>query len=121
MNYTAISLLEKVDKFSERFCPKIVAQMNDVHFKVVRVLGDFVWHSHDETDETSLVLDGELRIDFRDGAVVLRSGDLFVVPKGKEHKPYAAAECKLVLIEPAGTVNTGNAGGDLKAPDNVWI
>src|SRR2546430_1525454 len=121
MQYEAISLLGKFAKFSDHYRPRVVAEMNDYQFKVVRVQGDFVWHSHEETDETFLVLDGELTIDFRDGAVVLGRGDMFVVPKGKEHKPIAVKECKLLLIEPRGTVNTGKAGGPLTAPDDVWV
>jgi mannose-6-phosphate isomerase-like protein (cupin superfamily) len=121
MQYESISLLDKFGKFSDHFRPRVVAEMNDYQFKVVRVLGDFVWHSHEETDECFLVLDGELTIAFRDGEVVLRSGDLFVVPKGQEHRPRATEECKLLLIEPAGTVNTGQAGGHLTAPNDVWI
>ena len=122
MPYQAISLAEKFSKFSDRFAPKVIAQMNDYQFKLVRVEGDFVWHSHEETDETFLVIDGELTIEFRDGRVELKPGDLFVVPKGKEHKPYASSECRIMLIEPVGTVNTGNAGdGKLTAPNDVWI
>ena len=83
--------------------------------------GDFVWHAHADTDETFIVLEGELVIEFRDGAVRLRAGEMFVVPKGKEHKPIAAADCKIMLIEPAGTVNTGDAGGARTAPNDVWI
>lgn len=121
MHYEAVSLRDKFTKFTEQFQPKVVAQMNDTQFKIVRVEGDFVWHSHAETDETFLVLEGELRIDFRDGAVALREGDLFVVPRGVEHKPFAARECKMMLIEPAGTRNTGDAGGERTAPNDVWI
>ncbi|HEX6178082.1 MAG TPA: cupin domain-containing protein [Thermoanaerobaculia bacterium] len=96
--------------------------MNDYCFKLARVQGDFVWHSHADTDETFIVLEGELAIDFRDGRVVLKAGDLFIVPKGKEHKPFAAAECRIMLIEPLGVRNTGEAaGGALTAPDDVWI
>ena len=121
MTYHAINLEEKLSKFTEYFSPKIVAQMNDYHFKLGKFQGDFVWHSHPETDEAFLVLAGEMRIDFRDGSVTLRAGELFVVPRGVEHKPFAARECRLLLVEPTGTVNTGNAGGDLTAEDNVWI
>lgn len=121
MSYQAVSFREKFGKFTERFQPKVIAQMNDVQFKLVRVEGDFVWHSHAETDETFIVMEGELTIDFRDGAVTLRSGEMFVVPRGVEHKPFAASECKIMLIEPAGTVNTGDAGGDRTAPNDVWI
>ncbi|HEY5611579.1 MAG TPA: cupin domain-containing protein [Thermoanaerobaculia bacterium] len=117
-----MSLEEKFARFSDQFRPKIVAQMNDYQFKLVRAEGEFVWHSHADTDETFLVLEGELAIEFRDGRVVLEPGDLFVVPKGKEHKPYAATECKLMLIEPSGVRNTGDAmASALTAPDDVWI
>jgi mannose-6-phosphate isomerase-like protein (cupin superfamily) len=121
MSYAPISIDEKFTRFTEQFQPKVIAQMNDVQFKLVRVEGDFVWHSHEHTDETFLVLDGELTIDFRDGRVVLGPGEMFVVPKGKEHKPFAATECRLMLIEPAGTVNTGDAGGERTAANDVWI
>ncbi|HVR38115.1 MAG TPA: cupin domain-containing protein [Thermoanaerobaculia bacterium] len=121
MSYTPISLRDKFAKFSERFQPKVIAQMNDYQFKLARVEGDFVWHSHEHTDETFLVLEGQLTIDFRDGRVVLNEGEMYVVPKGKEHKPYAASECKIMLIEPAGTRNTGEVGGERTAPDDVWI
>lgn len=122
MQYEPVTLLRKFELFTETFRPKVVAQMNDVQFKVVRVHGEFVWHAHPETDEVFLILDGGLRIEFRDGSVELRAGDLFVVPKGKEHRPIATSECKIVLIEPVGTVNTGDAErGALTAPDDVWI
>ncbi len=122
MKYSAINLKEKLTRFSEHWSPKIIAQMNDYHFKLVKFQGDFVWHSHDDTDETFIVLDGEMSIDFRDGKVDLKAGEMFVVPKGVEHKPFAEKECKVMLVEPAGTINTGNAdGGDLTAEDNVWI
>ena len=122
MQYEPISLAQKFSKFSERYQPKVVAQMNDYQFKLARVEGDFVWHSHADTDETFLVIDGQLRIDFRDGSVTLGPGEMFVVPRGREHKPFAAAECKIMLIEPAGTVNTGDAArNDRTAPGDVWI
>jgi len=121
VNYAPISLASKFEKFRERFQPKVIARMNDYEFKLARVEGEFVWHSHADTDETFIVIDGEMTIDFRDGAVTLRSGEMFVVPKGVEHKPRASAECKIMLIEPAGTVNTGDAGGERTAPNDVWI
>jgi len=120
--YRAISLNEKFKLFTEHFRPKVVAQMNDYQFKLARVAGDFVWHSHADTDETFLVLDGQLTIEFRDGSVTLNAGEMFVVPKGKEHKPYAASECKVMLVEPVGTVNTGEVqDGSRTAPNDVWI
>ena len=87
----------------------------------VRIEGDFIWHDHKDTDEAFLVLEGILRIDFRDGAVTLGPGELYVVPKGVEHKPYAEKELKMLLIEPRGTVNTGAEGGERTAANDVWI
>ena len=121
MNYSAINFQEKLAKFSEYWSPKIIARMNDYHFKLVKLQGDFVWHTHADTDEVFIVLDGEMSIEFRDGKVDLHTGEMFVVPRGAEHKPFAEKECKIMVIEPAGTINTGDGGGDLTAEDNVWI
>ena len=121
MPYEPISVSEKFSRFSEIFQPRVIARMNDYEFKLARAKGDFVWHSHADTDEVFVIIEGELRIDFRDGSVKLKAGEMFVVPRGKEHKPFAENECKLMLIEPAGTVNTGDAGGKLTAPNDVWI
>ena len=121
MNYDSINLQHKLTKFSEQWSPKIVAQMNDYHFKVVKVLGEFVWHDHPETDEVFLVLKGTLEIHFRDGTVTLNEGEMYVVPKGIEHKPIAENECHILLIEPAGTVNTGDVVSEKTAPNDVWI
>ena len=121
MKYSPINLQEKLTKFADNWSPKIIAQMNDYHFKLVKLQGDFVWHSHDSTDEVFLTLDGEMFIEFRDAKVKLKAGEMFVVPKGVEHKPFAESECKIMLIEPAGTINTGDAGGELTAEENVWI
>jgi mannose-6-phosphate isomerase-like protein (cupin superfamily) len=121
MNYKSINLTEKLSSVTEQWAPRVVAEMNDYQFKVVKLEGDFVWHSHQETDETFLVLEGDLRIDFRDGAVEIGAGELFVVPKGIEHKPYAAKEVQLMLIEPRGVLNTGDAGGERTAKNDVWI
>lgn len=122
MSYAPVSLAAKFALFSEQWQPKVVAEMNDYQFKIVRLEGDFVWHSHADTDEAFLVLDGTLRIDFRDGAVELNPGDMFVVPKGKEHKPFAAKEVKLMLIEPRGVANTGDdAASERTARNDVWV
>jgi mannose-6-phosphate isomerase-like protein (cupin superfamily) len=121
MNYQPINLLSKFSKFTEQWSPKIVAELNDYHFKVVRIQGDFTWHDHKGTDEVFLVLEGEMRIDFKEGSVTLKEGEMFVVPKGVSHKPFAQKECKILLVELAGTVNTGDAGGDQTAKDDVWI
>lgn len=119
--YQSINLLQKLSLVSEQWSPKVVAEMNSYQFKVVRIQGDFIWHSHPETDETFLVLEGTLRIDFRDGSVTLKAGELYVVPKRVEHKPYTKEEVKLLLIEPRGVLNTGQEGGERTAPNDVWI
>jgi mannose-6-phosphate isomerase-like protein (cupin superfamily) len=119
--YQAINLVQKIGLIGEQWSPRVVAELNDYQFKVARIEGDFIWHDHPETDEAFLVLEGELRIDFRDGSVLLRPGELFVVPKGVEHKPFAAKEVKLLLIEPRGILNTGHAGGERTAANDVWI
>ncbi|HZT04238.1 MAG TPA: cupin domain-containing protein [Steroidobacteraceae bacterium] len=121
MAYRAIGFAQKFELITEKWQPKVVAQMNDYQFKLVRIEGDFIWHNHEETDETFIVLDGTLRIDFEDGAVRLRAGEMFVVPKGVRHKPCAEGEVKLLLIEPQGLVNTGAEGGERTAPNDVWI
>jgi mannose-6-phosphate isomerase-like protein (cupin superfamily) len=117
----AIDLARKAASIDAQWSPRVVAELNDYQFKVVRIEGDFVWHEHPDTDEAFLVLDGELRLDFRDGAVTLRPGELYVVPKGVEHKPYAEREVRLLLVEPRGVPNTGTAGGERTAPNDVWI
>ena len=122
MNYSSINLQEKLTKFSEHWSPKIIAQLNDYHLKLAKVQGEFVWHDHPETDEVFVVVNGHLDIFFRDGKVSLSEGEMFVVPKGVEHKPVAEQECHIMLIEPTGLVNTGNAeDSTLTAPNDVWI
>lgn len=119
----AIKLLEKCSLFTEQWSPRVVAELNDYQLKVVRVEGDFVWHDHPDTDEAFLVLEGSLRIDLPEGAsVTLGAGELFVVPRGVRHKPYAEREVKVLLIEPRGVVNTGSAGvGERAAEMDVWV
>lgn len=117
----SINFEQKFAAFSARWEPKVIAEMNDYQFKLVRLAGDFVWHDHSATDETFIVLDGTLRIDFRDGHVTLSAGEMFVVPKGVEHKPYAEREVKVLLIEPRGVVNTGDTGGERTAKNDAWI
>lgn len=121
MDFTPINFQKKFSKFSDHCAPKIIAQMNNYHFKLVKFKGDFVWHQHAETDEVFIVMSGNLRIAFRDGKVDLSSGEMFVVPRGVEHKPVAEDECRIMLVEPAGTVNTGDAGGSLTADVDAWI
>lgn len=119
--HPSINLQHKLSLFSEQWTPKVIAEMNDYQFKVVRIEGDFIWHSHADTDEAFLVIEGQLRIDLRDGTVLLGPGELYVVPKGVEHKPYAEREVKMLLIEPRGVINTGEEGGERTAQNDVWI
>jgi mannose-6-phosphate isomerase-like protein (cupin superfamily) len=121
MRYQAINFAKKFGLFDEQWQPKVIAEMNDYQFKLVKLKGDFIWHDHKYTDETFIVIDGVLRIDFRDGSVLVSAGEMFVVPKGIEHKPYAEREVKLLLIEPRGALNTGHAGGERTAQNDVWI
>ena len=121
MDQKTINIQEKFTKFSEHWSPKIIAQMNDYHFKIAKIQGEFVWHSHPETDEVFVVIQGEMQIAFRDGVASLKEGEMLVVPKGVEHKPIAEEECHILMIEPAGTVNTGDAGGDLTVEEVEWI
>ena len=121
MVYQPINLQEKLALFQEHWSPRIIAQMNDYHFKLVKFQGEFVWHSHADTDEVFIVLDGDMVIELRDGRVALKAGEMFVVPRGVEHRPRAENECKIMLVEPAGTVNTGDVGGGMTARNDVWI
>lgn len=121
MNNAAINLQHKLSLFGEHWSPRVVAEMNDYQLKLAKVKGEFVWHQHDNTDEVFLVIDGELEIHLRDGLVRLTAGEMFVVPKGVEHRPVAQKECQIMLIEPRGVVNTGQAGGKLTAELDVWI
>ena len=122
MNYQAINFDQKLSLFNEQWSPKVIAEMNDYQIKIVKIEGDFEWHSHQDTDETFIVLEGNLRIDFRDGNVTLKAGELFVVPKGVEHKPYAETEVKMLLIEPSGVLNTGdNEVDERTASNDIWI
>jgi mannose-6-phosphate isomerase-like protein (cupin superfamily) len=121
MSYKSINLAEKFGLFSEQWQPKVIAEMNDYQFKIVKLEGDFIRHDHKDTDETFLVVEGELRIDFRNGAVHVSAGEIFVVPKSVEHKPYAKREVKLLSIGPRGVPNTGQEGGDRTAENDVWI
>ena len=121
MEHQVINFKEKFSKFYDYWSPRVIAEMNNYQFKLVKLEGDFVWHKHDNTDEVFIVIEGSLGIEFRDGTVSLNSGELFVVPKGLEHKPFAEKECQVLLIEPKGLVNTGDAGGSLTAENDVWV
>ncbi|MDQ3690265.1 MAG: cupin domain-containing protein [Chloroflexota bacterium] len=116
-----VDLAEAFAAFDDHWSPKIVARINDMELKVVKVKGDFVWHRHEETDEFFMVHRGRVTIELRDREVPLSAGQCFVVPRGVEHRPRADAECELLLLEPAGTVNTGDAGGDRTITADPWI
>ncbi|MCS7579606.1 cupin domain-containing protein [Pseudomonas aeruginosa] len=117
----AINFAAKLALFDDRWQPRVIAQMNDYQFKLVKIEGDFVWQSHADTDETFIVLAGRLRIDFRDGAVHLGPGEMYVVPRGVEHKPFAEGEVRMLLVEPCGVRNTGDQGGERTAVNDLWI
>ena len=121
ITYHPINFKEKLSRFNDRWSPKVIAELNDYQFKLARLEGEFVWHAHEDTDEAFVVLEGSLDIQFRDGSVTLKSGEMYVVPKGVEHKPVAIEECKILLVEPKGVVNTGTAGGERTAKNDVWI
>ncbi|UKY54488.1 cupin domain-containing protein [Streptomyces inhibens] len=106
-----INLVDKLAQFSDLWSQKKVADLNDYEVKLAKLKGEFVWHTHDDTDELFLVISGRLTIQLRDGDVVLEPGELFVVPRGVEHCPVADEETAILLLEPAGTLNTGDAEG----------
>jgi mannose-6-phosphate isomerase-like protein (cupin superfamily) len=110
-----VNIEAMLGRFTEQWAPHKIAEINDYDIKIVKVQGEFTWHSHADTDEFFLVISGELTIALRDGDVVLGPGELFVVPRGAEHCPRASAETAVMLIEPRGVVNTGDAGGDMTA------
>ena len=121
MDFTPINLQEKLSSFTDQWAPRIIARMNDYQFKLAKIQGEFVWHKHSDTDEVFIVIDGELSIAFREGTVNLKAGEMLVIPKGAEHKPFAENECSVMLVEPAGTLNTGDAGGERTVKEDVWI
>ena len=116
-----INLTEKFSKFTKQWSPRVIAEMNDYQFKIAKIKGEFVWHDHKDTDETFIVIEGEMSIKFRDGEVKLSQGEMFVVPKGVEHKPCAEEECKILVVEPRGVINTGEAGGKFTMMEDIWI
>ena len=116
-----VNLRAKLARITEHWSPRVVAEVNDYQLKVVKIEGEFVWHAHDDTDEAFLVLEGSMRIEFRDGVSHLSEGELCVVPKGTEHRPCADGECHVLLIEPRGVINTGDAGGERRAANDVWV
>jgi mannose-6-phosphate isomerase-like protein (cupin superfamily) len=116
-----INLADKFSMFSDHWSPKVIAEMNDYQFKLVKIEGEFVWHQHEDTDEVFIVMNGTMHIEFDDHTLTLEAGEMVVVPKGVRHKPYAENECCVMLVEPRGVVNTGEAEGELTAENDVWI
>jgi mannose-6-phosphate isomerase-like protein (cupin superfamily) len=116
-----INLASKYKRIKEHWSPKVVAEMNDYQFKLAKIKNDFIWHSHEDTDETFIVIEGKISIEFEDETVELSEGEMIVVPKGKKHRPHADEEAKIMLIEPKGVRNTGDIVSDLTSDDNQWI
>ena len=121
MKSKKINIQEKFQKFSEHWSPKVIAEMNDYQFKLAKVKGEFIWHEHKETDEVFIVIDGRMQIEFREEIIELETGDMYVVPKGVEHKPYAEEECNIMLVEPRGVVNTGDKTNDMTIENDTVI
>ena len=117
----SVNFNQKLNKFSDQWSPKVIAEMNDYQFKLAKVQNEFIWHSHANTDETFIVIKGSLTIEFREGSVKLKEGELYIVPKGVEHKPFASQECHILLIEPKGVINTGDIVSDVTSKNDVWI
>jgi len=116
-----INFKDKLEKFSEHWSPKVIAEMNDYQFKLVKIQGEFVWHNHADTDEVFIVIEGSMKIQFENETIELKEGEMLVVPKGIEHKPIAELECKVMLVEPRGVLNTGESDSELTADNDVWI
>lgn len=126
MTASAINFAQKLGLIDAPWSPRVIAEMNDctpsnIVFKLAKLRGEFVWHAHAETDETFVVIAGTLRMQFRDRVETVREGEMIVVPRGVEHCPLAEDECHVLLIEPRGVVNTGDAGGALTARNDVWL
>jgi len=116
-----INLGEKFSKFSEHWTPKVIAEMNDYQFKLVKIEGEFIRHNHSDTDEVFIVIEGRMFIEFDNETIELNEGEMYVVPKGVQHKPYSKQECKVMLVEPKDVINTGDIEDDLTASNDVWI
>jgi mannose-6-phosphate isomerase-like protein (cupin superfamily) len=121
MSVSVVTLAEKFAKMNTQNEYRTIAQMNNYHFKLIIMNREFIWHAHEDTDETFFVVEGEMEIALRDKTLRLKENELVVIPKGVEHKPKSIGECKIMLIEPAGTLNTGNVGGQLTDTRKEWI
>ena len=121
MDIEVVNLEKKFERIKKLHSYKVVAQMNDYYFKLVKMQREFIWHQHPETDEVFLVIEGKLTIDLRNKTLTLKKFDMAVIPKGIEHKPSCKKECKIMLIEPITTINTGNVRSNLTDPNTEWI
>lgn len=116
-----INFKDKFKKFSDQWSPKVIAELNDYQFKLVKIQKDFVWHKHNDTDEVFIVLEGKMSIEFKNETINLEEGEMIVVPKGTKHKPFANDEASIMLVEPKGVLNTGDIVDKLTAPNDQWI
>lgn len=121
MSLSAINFAEKLSHVQDHWSPRVIAELNNYQFKLAKLKGEFVWHQHDDTDEAFIVMHGQLAIELEDQVVNLAEGEMFIVPRGVSHKPIAEEECHVLLIEPRGVVNTGEADTELTAQNDVWI
>ena len=115
------NLKEKFHKISEQWSPKVIVEMNDYQFKLVKIQNEFTWHIHEDTDETFFVLEGKIGIEFENETIELDEGEMIVIPKGIKHKPFASEEAKIMLIEPTGVTNTGDVKNEFTAKNDQWI
>ena len=121
MSIDVINLKHKFSKFKDLWSPKVIGELNNYQFKLVKIKNDFIWHKHDDTDEAFIVIEGKIFIEFVDKTAEINQGEMIIVPKGVEHRPYAPKEAKIMIIEPRGVVNTGNKKDKLTAPNDAWI
>lgn len=121
IHYQAINLKDKLSNFNDLWSPKVIGEMNDYQFKLIKITGDFEWHVHQDTDKVFFTLEGEMIIDFRDGQVKISKGEMFILPKGVEMKPSAEKECHIMLVEPRSVLNTGGTESELTAANDTWI
>ena len=121
MSIQVVNLEKKFEKIPELHSYKVIAQMNNYYFKLVKAKREFIWHHHPETDEVFMVINGELTIELREKTLKLKRNEMVVIPKGVEHKPSCNEECKVLLIEPVGTSNTGNITSNLSDTNLEWI
>ena len=116
-----INFKNKFEKFSEHWSPKVIAELNDYQFKLVKIKDDFVWHNHEDTDEAFILIKGKISIEFEDRTEDIDEGEMIIVPKGVNHKPYAKDEAEIMIVEPKGVINTGDVNDKLTAPNDEWI